>query len=74
MLQSSVNKYRYYVGLTKDLTTRLKQHNSGKSKYTQSFKPWKIVTAIAFDSKIKAEAFEIYLKSHSGRAFSIKHF
>ncbi len=65
---------RYYVGLTDDLDDRLIRHNSGQMCHTSKFMPWKIRTAIAFDSKPKALAFETYLKSHSGRAFAAKHF
>nr|WP_283809955.1 GIY-YIG nuclease family protein [Bradyrhizobium forestalis] len=36
------------------------------------FKPWKLVWYCAFPDKMKALAFETYLKSHSGRAFSKK--
>jgi putative endonuclease len=37
------------------------------------FKPWKLVTSIAFTNEIKAMEFEQYLKSGSGRAFAKKH-
>ena len=36
--------------------------------------PRKIETAIAFDNKKKAIAFEDYLKTGSGREFSKRHF
>ena len=74
MLQSIKNKKRYYVGVTNNLERRLKEHNSGESIYTNSFKPWELITVVAFHSKEKALKFEIYLKSHSGRAFAKKHF
>ena len=32
----------YYYGSTKDLTARLKFHNSGKVRYTKSKRPWKV--------------------------------
>ncbi|NOX65598.1 MAG: GIY-YIG nuclease family protein, partial [Chlorobi bacterium] len=31
-----------YVGFTKDLDQRIRDHNSGKSTYTKKYKPWKI--------------------------------
>jgi putative endonuclease len=52
----------------------LATHNSGGSIYTSKYKPWKIKNAIAFEEEHKAIEFEIYLKSHSGRAFIKKHF
>ena len=63
-----------YIGLTTNLAKRLESHNAGLSKHTAKFRPWRIRVAIAFPSREKAAAFERYLKSHSGRAFSSKHF
>ena len=74
MLQSILNENRYYVGMTNNLKRRLKEHNNGKSTYTKKLKPWKLITYIGFNSRIKALHFETYLKSHSGRTFAKKHF
>jgi len=63
-----------YVGFTSDLKKRLKKHNEGGSPHTSKYKPWKVETAISFTDKKKALKFEKYLKSHSGRAFTSKHF
>ncbi|TSC79170.1 MAG: excinuclease ABC subunit C [Candidatus Peregrinibacteria bacterium Gr01-1014_25] len=49
------------------------EHNSGQSIHTNRFKPWKLMTYVTFDNRQKAESFERYLKSHSGRAFAKKH-
>ena len=64
----------HYVGSTQDLQARLAKHNAGEVPHTSQFKPWRIQTAIAFDSKEKAAAFEKYLKSGSGREFAKRHF
>jgi putative endonuclease len=61
-----------YIGLTEDLRRRLKAHNSGGSPHTAKFKPWRLVTYIAFSERQRAVDFERYLKSHSGRAFAKK--
>jgi predicted GIY-YIG superfamily endonuclease len=61
-----------YVGATEDLKRRLAEHNAGRSAHTAKFKPWKLVWYCACPDKMKALAFETYLKSHSGRAFSKK--
>src|SRR6266536_4757219 len=61
-----------YVGMTTDLKQRLQEHNAGKSSHTSKFRPWKLTTYIAFTDRIKAEAFEQYLKSGSGHAFASK--
>ncbi len=74
ILRSERDPTRHYTGLTQNLETRLKAHNNGQVSHTSKFKPWRIETAIAFHSREKATAFEKYLKSHSGRAFAVKHF
>jgi len=61
-----------YVGLSTDLKRRIDEHNSGKSSHTAKFRPWRIVTYLAFSDREKAERFEIYLKSGSGHAFARK--
>lgn len=63
-----------YTGLTSNIERRLAEHNSGHSKHTRKFKPWRLVNYTAFADKLSAEKFEAYLKSGSGRAFSRKHF
>ena len=74
ILQSLADPERHYVGMTEDLNTRLEAHNAGQVSHTSRFSPWEIQTAIAFRDRRKAVDFERYLKSHSGRAFSRKHF
>ena len=74
ILQSINNPDKYYVGYTTNVKDRLIKHNEGGDKYTSKYKPWKIKNAISFNEKEKALAFEKYLKSHSGRAFTKKHF
>lgn len=63
---------QFYVGSTGDLKQRLRDHNVGKSPHTSKFMPWEIVWYGAFPDKTKAQNFERYLKSHSGRAFANK--
>lgn len=70
----SQNFNQIYTGLTKDLETRLKAHNSGKSSHTKKFKPWELVIYIAFENQQAAEEFERYLKTGSGIAFARRHF
>jgi putative endonuclease len=74
ILVSKTHPGRHYIGLTGDLPSRAKAHNSGQLPYTAKYRPWLIDTAIAFRSRKKASEFEKYLKSHSGRAFAKKHF
>ncbi len=72
-IQSENNPDRYYIGLTSDVERRLEEHNAGKSVYTNKFKPWKLISYTAFVNKDRAEKFEAYLKTSSGRAFAKKH-
>ncbi|MCP4674691.1 MAG: GIY-YIG nuclease family protein [Deltaproteobacteria bacterium] len=74
VLRSEKNIERIYVGLTEDVDRRLDEHNSGQSAATYKFRPWKCEVKVWFDNPTKAERFERYLKSGSGRAFSKRHF
>jgi predicted GIY-YIG superfamily endonuclease len=71
-LQSISHPDQNYVGLADDLRTRLKVHNAGGSPHTSKFRPWRLVTYVAFSDPAKAVAFEMYMKSGSGRAFAKK--
>ncbi len=71
-LQSENNPDRYDVGLTSDVEPRLVEHNAGKSTHTNKFRPLKLMSDTAFIDKDKAEKFEAYLKTSSGRAFAKK--
>ena len=72
LLESLTCSDQRYVGVTADLRRRFAAHNAGKSAHTSKFKPWKLVTYLAFSDPEKAFAFERYLKSGSGQAFSGK--
>jgi putative endonuclease len=61
-----------YIDFTENLKTRLAAHNNGQSHHTAKFKPWELITYLAFKNKSTAIAFEKYLKSHSGKAFTHK--
>ena len=72
ILESMAPTGGFYIGLTDGLAARLAKHNAGGVPHTAKHKPWRIKTAIAFRNREKAAAFEKYLKSPSGRAFSKK--
>ena len=63
-----------YIGLTDHIADRLKVHNAGRSIHTSKYVPWTVETLIGFDNKLKAAAFEKYLKSGSGKSFLKRHF
>jgi putative endonuclease len=62
-----------YVGCTNSLAERLKKHNEGLAQYTKNKGPYDLIWYCCFKDKEKAYLFEKYLKSGSGRAFSLKH-
>jgi len=72
ILESLSQAGAFYVGLTDDLSARLAKHNTGGVPHTAKRRPWRIKTAVAFRDRSKAAAFEKYLKTSSGRAFSKK--
>ena len=52
----------------------MEEHSNPKpTAYTRQYAPWELQTYIVFQEKHLAQNFEIYLKSHSGRAFLRKH-
>jgi len=74
ILESERDRHHFYIGRTDDLRERLTKHNAGGVPHTSKFRPWRIKTAVAFTNEQRANEFERYLKSGSGRAFAKKHF
>ncbi len=74
LLRSISHPDQTYVGSTSDLEKRLATHNTKDSPHTSKFIPWRLICSITFEEKLKAEKFETYLKSGSGRAFAKKRF
>ncbi len=72
LLQSLPHPEQRYVGLTSDLNKRLAAHNAGQSPHTAKYRPWTLISYLAFADETKAAAFEKYLKSGSGHAFAEK--
>jgi predicted GIY-YIG superfamily endonuclease len=72
LLESIPYPEETYVGLTDNLRARFAAHNAGQSPHTAKFKPWRLITYVAFADGAEAVAFERYPKSASGRAFARK--
>ena len=70
----SENDRHHYIGVTQHLKERLLKHNSRGVPHTAKHRPWRIENAFAFRNREKANAFEAYLKSGSGREFARRHF
>ena len=58
---------RIYIGHTKNLTERLKYHNSGYVKSTSHEKPWALIACQEFNSRSEARWVERQLKKSHGR-------
>ena len=72
MLENHSVPRQRYIGYTSDLRQRLRDHQAGKLANTARYRPWTLATYLAFSSKRQALAFEGYLKTGSGYAFSRK--
>jgi putative endonuclease len=60
---------RLYTGMTKDLSSRLSFHNSGKVRSTKAYRPWTLVYYEDCNNQAQARKREVYLKSGFGRKF-----
>ena len=58
-----------YVGMAFDARKRLKEHNSGKNRYTKGLRPWKIFHVEFFPDWSSARIREKYLKTGIGKEF-----
>ena len=68
ILESEIDG-RLYKGQTSDLDKRLQEHNSGKTKSTKGYIPWKLVHFEKFGTIEEAVLREKFLKTGSGREF-----
>ena len=58
-----------YVGMAQDAAKRLEEHNSGKSRYTKRYRPWKFIYEELQPDWPEARKREKYLKSGIGKEF-----
>jgi len=65
----SIEFERNYVGFTTNVDRRLKDHNSGRTKSTRPYKPWKVILFERFSSKMEALSREKFLKTGQGRDY-----
>ena len=56
-----------YVGIANDCQKRLKEHNSGKSKYTSGHRPWRLFYTEYAGDAIAARDREKYFKTAAGK-------
>ena len=60
---------RIYVGITKDIKERVKEHNAGKTKSTKFYRPWVLFYSELVNSRALARQKEKQLKTGSGKEF-----
>ena len=65
----SLSSGHHYVGITKDLSRRLKEHNQGQSRATRSRGPWKLLYSEGSPDYAQARKRERFLKSGPGHEF-----
>ena len=65
----SKDKDRIYVGLTKNIEVRIKEHNSGRTKSTKGYRPWSLFYFEKKDTRLIARTREKELKSGVGKEF-----
>lgn len=58
---------RLYTGSTDDIVRRIKEHNTGKSRYTRATRPFKLLYTETFKTLSEARRREMFLKTGKGR-------
>ena len=67
-LLKSTKVDKLYFGTTNNLQRRLSEHNHGKSRFTKSYAPWRLVYLEGYASKSDALVREANLK-YFGKAY-----
>ncbi|MEO5912178.1 MAG: GIY-YIG nuclease family protein [Pelobium sp.] len=60
---------RIYVGFSSDLDKRINEHNSGKTKSTKGYKPWKLIYNEVVLGRKEAREKEKHYKSGISKEF-----
>ncbi|MCK5541197.1 MAG: GIY-YIG nuclease family protein [Desulfobacterales bacterium] len=60
---------KQFVGLTKEIDIRFKQHNNGEVESTKEFSPFTLLYYEACINKEDAKIREIFFKTQKGRLF-----
>ena len=74
IIRSLNDPRKRYIGVTADVSARVRAHNAGQNRSTASWKPWDIDVIVEFRSERMAMRLEKYLKSGAGHAFANGHF
>ena len=65
---------RFYVGMSSDVEKRIIAHNSGRTKSTKGYRPWKLIHLEDHAERILARKREKYLKSGYGKQWLKKKY
>jgi putative endonuclease len=60
-------KTRTYTGVTDNVNKRLTEHNAGRVKSSQPYRPYKVIHVESFETLSEARQKEKYYKSTTGR-------
>ncbi|MBW2043059.1 MAG: GIY-YIG nuclease family protein [Deltaproteobacteria bacterium] len=66
ILQSEVDG-SFYIGSTRDVCERIQRHNDGRSRYTKTKRPWKLVYKEIFPDRSSAVKREAEIKRKKKR-------
>jgi putative endonuclease len=65
----SVEKNYIYVGMTNDLSRRIKEHNDRRNRSTKAYAPFNLIYSEICKTRLIAREREKYLKSGIGKEF-----
>ncbi|MEQ1678749.1 MAG: GIY-YIG nuclease family protein [Chitinophagaceae bacterium] len=71
VIESMLDK-TWYTGMAIDAQKRLKEHNSGKNRFTKGHMPWKLIYAEEHADWASARVREKYLKTSAGKKWLTK--
>ena len=63
----SLKDETWYTGIAINATTRLKEHNAGRNRFTKWHIPWKLIFTEEHATWAEARVREKYLKSNAGK-------
>ena len=66
---SSLGRNYIYVGLTDNVERRFSEHQSGKNKTTQPYRPFEIILIEKFTTRLDARKREKFLKTGIGKEY-----
>jgi len=74
ILRSRSTPERRYGGCTINPKKGFAEYNAGQAPHPSKFVAWALASYMAFSDRRRADKFEAYLKTGSGRVFAKWHF